>query len=152
MATAKIQIKIGTIEFSGEGEEAWLTAQLDKLFSQAANLQSMTSKPAPIGGSDGGMAQDTKVDSGGKVSLAAYLKEKNVGRNQVKRFLATAIWLSPIGNEMLTTNAVTKALSDNRQSPLKNPSDCLNKNVKKGNCVKKRRQFYVAPEGHASMA
>jgi len=85
--------------------------------------------------------------SASKVSLATYLKDKNSSGNQVRRFLATAGWLSKRGNASLKSVDVAKALSENHQSKLSNPSDCLNQNVGKGHCEKKGDGFFVTPEG-----
>ncbi len=34
MADAKLEFKLGAIEFSGEGEKDWVAAQLDKILDQ----------------------------------------------------------------------------------------------------------------------
>ena len=66
---------------------------------------------------------------------------------QVNRFLSTADWLRRRGNENLTTAAVTKALRDQKQKRLTNPSDCLNNNVSKGYCEKGGGGFFITPDG-----
>jgi hypothetical protein len=81
------------------------------------------------------------------VTLASHLKAKGAESNQVKRFLATADWLRMRGNEKLSTSLVSKALTDNQQKRLGNPSDSLNKNVAKGHCEKNGDDFYITPEG-----
>lgn len=147
MADAKIHIKLGAIEFSGEGEQQWVTAQLDKMLAKASDLLRLSSAASGNRGDGGG--GDTPPDP--NISLAAFLKSKAVGRNQIKRFLATAIWLSGKGNKMLSTSDVTNALKNNQQPKLINPSDALNKNASKGLCEKSGRQFFVTPEGFESM-
>lgn len=151
MATAKIQIKIGSIEFSGEGEEAWVAIQLEKFIGQVHNLAKIAPQQHEDGPGAGDGVRDGQALPKGDVPLGAFLKTKNVGTNQVKRFLATAIWLSAKGQKTLATSDVTKALKDNHQSKLTNPADSLNQNVGKGFCVKDGRQFYVTPEGIASL-
>jgi len=84
-------------------------------------------------------------------SLAAYLSAQQAGTNQVKRFLATADWLRRKGVPALSTAAVSKALKDNHQSKLGNPSDCLNQNVAKGFAEKDGKDFYITPEGLKSL-
>jgi hypothetical protein len=152
MAQAKIQFKLGMIEFSGEGEEAWVATQLDKLIEQAPDLlklaPSTTGQGSAAGNTD---RQGEHTDLSNDVPLGTFLKNKNIGSNQVNRFLAAAIWLYGRGNKTPTTNDVTKALSDNHQPKLKNPADCLNKNVGKGLCEKQGKQFYVTPNGFESM-
>lgn len=84
-------------------------------------------------------------------TLSTFLKEKNVTSNQVKKFLATAIWLEAKGKQRMTTGDVTKALKDSSQTRLGNPSDSLNQNVTKGFCEKDGKEFYVTEEGKNSL-
>ncbi len=148
MAQAKIQFKIGTIEFSGEGEEAWIETQLDKIIQQAPTLL----KLVPPSESQSANRQGEPVfGSGDDVALGTFLKDRNIGNNQVSRFLATAIWLGRRGNKTPTTSDVTKALRDNHQPRLTNSADCLNKNVNKGFCEKQGNQFFVTPTGLAAI-
>jgi hypothetical protein len=147
MAEAKVQIKLGMIEFSGEGEEKWVAEQLDKVLAQASDLLRLS---LAVGtGKKGGGDDIPPLETNDP--LATFLKSKGVGTNQIKRFLATAIWLSGKGSKMLSTGDVTKALRDNLQPKLTNPSDALNKNISKGFCEKAGRQFFVTPDGFASM-
>jgi hypothetical protein len=153
MADAKVQIKLGAIEFSGEGEENWVATQLDKILAQAADLL----KIAPDvhaqggGGTDYKGSHDEEPALGTDVPLGTFLKNKAVGNSQVNRFLATAIWLVGRGNKTPSTSDVNKALKDSQQPKLSNAADCLNKNVTKGLCEKQGKQFYVTPDGFASM-
>jgi hypothetical protein len=152
MAQAKIQFKLGVIEFSGEGEEAWVATQLDKLIEQAPAMLKLAPPTTGQGVvTNNADQQGEPVNVGNDVALGTYLKNKNIGGNQVNRFLATAIWLSARGNKTPTTSDVTKALSDNHQTKLTNPADCLNQNVSKGYCEKQGKQFYVTPDGFESI-
>ncbi len=85
-----------------------------------------------------------------KETLSAYLKSSSATTSQVKKFLATACWLTANGSEHLVTGDITKALSDHRQGKLANASDALNKNVTKGLCEKDGKQFYVTEQGFTS--
>ncbi|MGN6294248.1 MAG: hypothetical protein ACTHMV_15990 [Chitinophagaceae bacterium] len=38
MSDSKIQIKVGIVEFSGEGNQEWLASQLDKILSKMPEL------------------------------------------------------------------------------------------------------------------
>ena len=147
MGAAKIEVAVGSLSFKGEGDEAWLTSQLDKVFEAAAKLNAhITQREQTPKGADtpAGTAQDPG-------SLAAFLKAKSIGDNQVKRFIDTDCWLR-LKKKELSTAAVSKALAENHQSKLSNPADCLNKNVSKGFCVKEQgTTFYITPEGLASM-
>jgi len=44
MANAKVKIKIGSIEFTSEGEQEWVTKQLDKILEKAQNLDANSKK------------------------------------------------------------------------------------------------------------
>jgi hypothetical protein len=142
MAVAKIQVSIGSIAFSGEGDEVWLEKQLDKLLKAAPELIATTT-PEPDKGK--------KSENGSAGSLAAFLAKKTATDNQIKRFLATAEWLHLKGTKRLQTKDVSKALSDNNQKKLSNPADCLNKNVAKGHCEKDGDNFFVTPEGRSAL-
>jgi hypothetical protein len=81
-------------------------------------------------------------------SLASHIKAKKAEKNQVLRFLATARWVSSRDDAPLTSTAVAKALADHNQRKLSNPADCLNKNVAKGFCEKRKDgSFFITPEG-----
>jgi hypothetical protein len=148
--SAKIEFKLGGIDFSGEGEEKWVASQLDKILERAPELLTNASAPAD---------EDLKQDAGGggappgeqNVTLAKFLQQKTAGSSQVRRFLATAEWLTIRGNKRPTTSDVSKALKDNHQNRLANPADCLNKNVSKGYCEKDGKKFFVTPEGRKSL-
>lgn len=144
MAEAKIAITVGAVSFSGEGEGKWLSEQLDKLLKSIPTL-SQVSSPEKDGESG---AARTGTNSKATGTLASFLKAKNASTQQVRKFLAAAVWLHDRGNQSrLATGDVTKALSDNHQSRLGNPADCLNQNVGKGFCEKDGKQFFVTDEG-----
>lgn len=98
-----------------------------------------------LNGNDVSAGGDRQVIRG---SLASQIKAKRADKNQVLRFLATAQWLASRDEAPLTTTAVAKALSDHNQKRLSNPADCLNKNVGKGFCEKRKDgSFFITPEG-----
>ncbi|MCG3150639.1 MAG: hypothetical protein PCFJNLEI_04128 [Verrucomicrobiae bacterium] len=151
MADAKIQFKLGAIEFTGEGDKDWVAQQLDKIIEKAPKLVPLSpvaSEPATVNRTHTPMAPDPGI---AHKPLATFLKEKNASSNQVKKFLATAVWLEAKGANRLTTADVTKALKDANQSRLGNPSDSLNKNVAKGYCDKDGKEFFVTDEGKTSL-
>jgi hypothetical protein len=146
MAISSISFSFGSISFAGEAEnEEWLTEQVDKVLELASKSPSLvaqaTQKPSAA------------ASAGEKFTgtLASYLREKNAVSNQVKRFLATADWLRLRGSESLNTSMVSKALSDNHQSRLGNPAECLNKNVAKGCCEKTADGFFITQEGFTDL-
>ncbi|ARB44675.1 hypothetical protein [Alloalcanivorax xenomutans] len=149
---AKVQIKIGQIEFAGEGAEAWVSKQLDKVIENAEKLVALAPKESPSRseGERGGkpMGEDSNIAS---KSLAIFLKEKNATSDQTKKFLATAVWLESKGNNRMKTGDVTKALKDSNQTRLGNASQCLSNNLKHGYCERDGSGFFVTTEGKDSL-
>ena len=145
MADAKLDVKLGSISFVGEGSEKWLSEQLKVILAEAPKLAAIIpdvppeEKPAP----------SAKGTGGGKftTALGSYLSEKGASNNQNKRFIATADWLRRRGVTPLNTAAVTKALRDNHQLKLGNPAQCLNSNVSQGYAEKSGKDFFITPEG-----
>jgi hypothetical protein len=151
MSEAKIDIKIGQIQFSGEGDQDWVAKQLDKILAQAEKLVQLA-LPEKENEGDGEPHKPMKSDALiAKKTLPAFLNEKGASTNQVKKFLSTAIWLEAKGQNRLQTRDITGALRSAKQSRLVNPSDSLNKNVSKGFCEKEGTQFYVTEEGKKSL-
>jgi hypothetical protein len=154
MGDAKINFSIGGISFSGEGEEAWLTNQLDKIIQKAPELIKLV--PSPSGTTEGTVSiassEATKQDAAIAVqTLPNFLKSKNAAKNQPQKFLATAIWLHAKGSNRLSTGDVTKGLKESNQARLGNPSDCLAQNITKGYIERDGKQFFVTNEGKASL-
>ena len=156
MTDAKIEIKVGAVSFTGEGDGKWLSEQLDKVLEKLPELANVASSENST--RDGEAEDNTGVAPklkrlGG--TLAGFLAEKKAKTNQVRKFLATAVWLEDHDSkETVTTTDVTKALSDSKQSPLRNPSQCLAVNVSKGFCQKdskNKRHFFVTDEGRDSL-
>jgi hypothetical protein len=107
---------------------------------------------APEETSGRGSAAPNSSKSVVRTTLAAFLREKGATANQVKKFLATAVWLHDQANKnRLTTKDVTKALADANQGRLGNAADCLNKNVSKGYCEKEGKEFYATDDGRAEV-
>ena len=145
---AKMKVVIGGASFSGEGEQSWLAEQLDKvlgIFSTLTKENPEVFKNAVPKEADPDVS--SVVESKAVGSLVAYLKASDGMTNQTQRFLATAAWLRKKGAETTSTSDVSKALKDNHQTKLSNPSECLNQNVSKGFCEKNGKGFFITPEG-----
>ena len=138
----KLSFKSGSIEFSGEGREAWLEKQLDKLLAIPAIVANIVDEESPEARGKGSI---------GKKSLATFLSEKNAKTNQNRKFLATAVFLHEKGAKRIKTGDVAKALKDSNQQRLGNPSDTLKQNVGKGFCEKDGTDFFVTDEGYAEI-
>jgi hypothetical protein len=154
MPDAKIQIKVGSIEFSGEGGDKWLADQLDKLLSKASELATAAAKGSGGGGGgSGGGKGNTETGTNPEIAnqtLPAFLKSVDATK-AVTKFLATAVWLEAQGNDLLTTREVSQALSDAKQKPLNNPAQALAGNVGSGYCQKKGKKFYITEDGQKSL-
>ncbi|HSY48718.1 MAG TPA: hypothetical protein VLC46_07905 [Thermoanaerobaculia bacterium] len=149
MPVAKIQIAVGSISFSGEGEQKWLAEQFDKLLEKAASLAAIAPEAEEPG--DDEEAPNKQGSRRPAGTLASFLTSTGAGNNQVKRFLATAEWLHRKGDKKVNAKLVAKALQDNHQKRLGNPADCLNKNVSKGHCEKVDNWFYVTDDGRRTL-
>lgn len=153
MSDSKIQIKVGHVEFSGEGNQQWLASQLDKILDKVPELLKIELRTTEIGNTDNS-GNGGGNGSGGATkpaNLAIFLKDKNATSNQTKKFLATAAFLQLNGRDSLSTNDVTKSLDDAKQGKLTNPALCLINNTKKGYCDKRGKSFYVTPQGLSSI-
>ena len=69
MAQAKIHFALGVIEFSGEGEEAWVATELDKLIEQAPTLLKLASPTAGQGIATGPTTSSASATGGFKSDL-----------------------------------------------------------------------------------
>jgi len=151
MSESKIQIKVGIVEFSGEGNQDWLAAQLDKILSKVPELLKIELDSPQGNSNNGAISNNQNGNVGNSTSklpnLASWLKEKNATTNQNKKFLATAAHLQLNGKTRLSTGDVGAALKNSNQSRLGNSSECLNQNVKKGHCEKDGNEFFVTVEG-----
>ena len=155
MADSKIEIKVGSITFSGEGDGDWLSKQLDKVLAKIPELAALAPAETPgNGNNNGGSELDSPGAKSGKASgtLAAYLKSTSSTSNQVRKFLATVAWLHDNeGKNRVTTKDVSSALNSHNQGKLTNAANSLNQNVGKGHCVKDGKTFYVTTEGRTSL-
>ncbi len=151
MGEAKVDIKIGETQFSGQGDQDWISKQLDKILAQAEKLLLFAPLPQVEQSDVSGHKPMGKDSTIAKTTLPSFLNEKGATKNQVKKFLATAVWLEAKGKNRLETNDITNALKESNQSRLGNAADCLNKNIAKGYCEKNGKQFFVTEDGKKSL-
>ena len=149
MSESKISIKVGIVEFSGEGEPRWLSEQLDKILEKVPELLKIELTNSGNTGSSSGSSDvgNQRANRDAPTNLATFLKQKNATAKQVEKFLATAAFLQLNGLKPVTTSAVNKAIKDAHQNKLNNTSDCLNQNVRKGYCEKDGSGFFVTETG-----
>ena len=98
-----------------------------------------------------GGTSEPVVDEPAGDPLHTFLKEKSADKNQVKKFLATAVYMHSKGEERFSTPLVSKSLKTSRIEKLLNASDCLNKNEKKGFCIKDGKDFILTEKGIKSI-
>jgi hypothetical protein len=148
MAEAKIEIKVGTFSFTGEGTEKWLSGELDKLLTKLPELVEIATPE-----SEDDDAPAPPIKKNGKLgTLAHFLRDKSATESQVKKFLATAVWLhDTTKKDRLTTKEVKDALKKANQPKVNNPSDALNQNVTKGHAEKDGGSFFITDPGRESL-
>src|SRR5687767_7624950 len=99
MADAKLRIKIGDLEFEGEGDPIWLIERLDIIIEKAPSLlrtpkAAQPAQPNKDADAHAPIPPDAAIAA---KPLGTFLREKIVGDNQTKQFLATAVWLESKG-------------------------------------------------------
>ena len=154
MATAKIDFALGIITFSAEGDETWVSDQLDKILEKAPSLMTIAPMMQSVSQSAStapGQPSPFSDSSIAAQSLPNFLRAKEA-RSGFKKFLATAIWLHAKGTPKLSTTDINKALKDCSQSRLSNTTDSLNINLSKGYCEKDGKEFFVTDEGREFLA
>ena len=177
MSEAKIDFSFDNLHFSCEGDKNWVEIQLNQVLNriQGLNGAKILAKPDKVNSQlsqpavgevsiDGATEAEEKakgkrgrkakvviaepiaeVPSGDQ--LYEFLKDKNADKNQVKKFLATAVYLHSQGEEKFSTPRISKSLKASRIEKLLNASDCLNKNEKKGFCIKDDKEFILTEAG-----
>ena len=176
MAESKIDFSFDGLHFCCEGDKDWVESQLNQILSRIPGLNKselfvrsektipgvsreiLAGKVSASGkkeNSRNGRKQKTDTTSKAEGSsgdpLYEFLKEKNADKNQVKKFLATAVFLHSQGVEKLSTPMISKLLKSSHIEKLINASDCLNKNEKKGFCIKDDKEFILTESGIRSI-
>ncbi len=176
MAESKIDFSYDNLHFACEGDKDWVENQLNQILSRIPGLNKSeifvkSDKSGPVASKDGLTGKSPipvkkennrngrkqKADSNSLVEaslgdpLFAFLKEKNADKNQVKKFLATSVFLHSQGVEKFSTPMVSKLLKSSHIEKLINASDCLNKNEKKGFCIKDDKEFILTESGIRSI-
>ncbi len=180
MSESKIDFSFDNLHFSCEGDKDWVETQLNQILNRIPGLnkpemfvKSETVKPSSVktvtedvSVSEVPLAPEKeKVKRGRKPRVAVelleeepagdplleFLKDKNADKNQVKKFLAAAVYLNSQGMEKFSTPIISKTLKAARIEKLINASDCLNKNEKKGFCIKDDKEFILTESGIRSI-
>ncbi|HEY3390142.1 MAG TPA: hypothetical protein VGK38_11260 [Prolixibacteraceae bacterium] len=180
MAESKIDFTFDNLHFACEGDKDWVETQLNQVLNRIPGLNKPESfaksekvKPSSIkvvaedvlitktpvaevkekgkrGRKPKAVAEPLVEEPSGD-PLFEFLKAKNADKNQVKKFLATAVFMHSQGLEKFSTPMISKALKASHIEKLINASDCLNKNEKKGFCIKDEKEFILTDEGIRSI-
>jgi len=176
MAESKIDFSFENLHFSCEGDKDWVEIQLNQILTRipALNLAELSINPeiskspagqnTPVREVNGAERKDEPKNRYKNKSasilinaeyssdpLVEFLKDKDAEKNQVRKFLATAVYLHSKGGEKFSTPIVSKLLKSTRIEKLINASDCLNKNEKKGFCIKEDKEFILTEAGIRSI-
>ena len=176
MAESKIDFSYENLHFSCEGDKDWVEMQLNQILSRIPGLATPQlsvpsdiaklapdQNPSPITIEGIGKNEDLKQRRRSKPMstltstefaddpIMEFLKEKDAEKNQVRKFLATAVFLHSKGIEKFSTPMVSKLLKSTHIEKLINASDCLNKNEKKGFCIKEDKEFILTEAGIRSI-
>lgn len=152
---AVAEMRVGSAHFVFKGSEEWVDRKIDDVGGLAAGIKEVGRLALAEAEMSGQVPTPSTINEPSVPkqvsSLATYLKEKDAQKNQTLRFLATSGWLMHKGANRISTSEVARALKDNHQSRLGNPSDCLAKNISKGLCEKDGDGFFITPEGWAEL-
>lgn len=173
MADSKIEFSYDNLHFACEGDKDWVETQLNQVLSRIPGLNKQapvvkTEKPVAVQIEEAPRAEPAIAVKGkrGRKPKAAvelipqepsgdplyeFLKDKKADKNQVKKFLATAVYLHSQGEEKFSTPIISKTIKNAGMEKLINASDCLNKNEKKGFCIKDDKEFVLTDLGIRSI-
>ena len=176
MAESKIDFSFDNLHFSCEGDKDWVETQLNQVLnriyglnksdffvkSEELNLtptKEVIDPEEPVAEKKERNRREQKsklitiqeIEKFAGDPLFEFLKGKNAEKNQVKKFLATTVFLHLQGVEKFSTPMVSKSLKSAHIEKLINASDCLNKNEKKGFCIKDEKEFILTESGIRSI-
>ena len=180
MAESKIDFSFENLHFSIEGNQDWVELQLNQMLNRMADLSNsglfaksekiklptvsdVTKDILPPTGTVNVNKESQKRSRNQKLTavpqteelnsnlLFEFLKEKNADKNQVRKFLATSVYLHSQGVEKFTAPLISKSLKTAQIEKLLNASDCLNKNEKKRFCIKEDKEFILTEAGIRSI-
>lgn len=169
MADSKIEFSYDNLHFACEGDKDWVETQLNQVLDRIPGLKKAApavkkEKTEAVQIAEAPKTTALKAEKGKRGRkpkvvvesvpqepagdpLYEFLKEKKADKNQVKKFLATAVYLHSQGSEKFSTPLISKTLKIAGIEKLLNASDCLNKNEKKGFCIKDEKEFILTDLG-----
>lgn len=161
MADSKIELSYDNLHFLCEGEKEWVEIQLNQILNRIPGLSKQVNGMVKDEAEITSVSEPVKKTRGRKPKAAAeltneetstdplmdFLREKKADKNQVRKFLAVAVYLHAHGMEKFSTPLISKSLKNAGIEKLINASDCLNKNEKKGFCIKEDKEFILTDLG-----
>ncbi len=168
MAESKIDFSFENLHFSCEGDRDWVEKQLNMVLSRIPGLnQTATAEVVEEVIEEEQLEREepkatAKRTRKAKAAVVAeptnhdplyqFLVDKKADKNQVRKFLATAVYqYAREGVEKFSTPMISKSLKAVNIEKLINASDCLNKNEKKGFCIKEDKEFVLTEAGIKSI-
>lgn len=138
---SSIKIEAGGVAIEFTGSEEFIEKRLPTLITEIGQRISQMSLPSRAGG------EQSSDGSEATIGLGELIKSHSID-TQIGRFLAAAAWLQHQQSDNLTSTEVANALKKAKQTEVKNPSDCVNQNLKKGFIEKNDdKTFFVTPAG-----
>ncbi len=161
MADSKIEFSYDNLHFSCEGEKEWVETQLNQVLNRIPGLNKATPAVKTQEAEVTSIAETVRRPKGRRPKAGAesakpetstdplmdFLRDKKADKNQVRKFLAVAVYLHAHGMEKYSTPLISKTLKNTGIEKLINASDCLNKNEKKGFCIKEDKEFILTDLG-----
>jgi len=166
MADSKIDFSFENLHFSCEGEKDWVERQLNQVLNRIPGLVQPQAKavleatetatqviavpvePEKKRGRKSRKVAVENADIAVENALYQFLVDAKADKNQVRKFLATAVYLYTFENyQKFSTPVISKTLKRFAVEKLLNASDCLNKNEKKGFCIKDEKEFTLTEAG-----
>jgi hypothetical protein len=160
MADSKIEFSYDNLRFVCEGDKEWVEAQLNKVLdripglnkavrpvktetdnvriTEASKEKTLTKVKGVRGRKPKVVAESLKQEPSDN-PLYEFLKDKKADKNQVRKFLATAVYLHSQGEEKFSSPQISKTIKNAGLEKLINASDCLNKNENRAQSEKLKR-------------
>ena len=113
MNNSKIQIKVGNVEFSGEGDPKWLSGELDKILKSIPTLTKVISVPIqPPAPSAGSISVSNSSDDGSSLNLSvANIASKLGSSTGPGLVIAAACYLRLVENKnTFSRESILKAM------------------------------------------
>ena len=145
MSDSKIQVKVGIVEFSGEGNQDWLAKQLDKILDKVPELLKIEvgeTEPSKGTGSDLGKTGVKKISGLSVLNIAGKLNAKS-GADVA---LAAAAYLHFVGGKAIfsrdeLSSAMKEATGIYKNSMLANLTKTLAQLEKNGTFNKSSNSY-----------